>query len=462
MRSWLIFVSAATALTFSCKTADPNADEASTKRVSVEQGGMEYVTACDRKHVCRKFSRLIMGTDHLAQSDWTNDGQKEPSDAEVFAVLDEAAKLGINLFDTSPIYVGGVENRLGRWIKSRKQNITSNQFYYNQALNPDRKLYTLSKGGFPFDLFYSKKLDPGTHSQALKQALSNAGVLGGSPAADGSVALNNVPPGTYASRLFGSQQQIENRVAEELGHSDANLNSDVTIYLMHRDDNDYVKFQEVARNQTPVVTIMRALSNPKLADKYDLIGWSNWQTDRVNESVKLGATNANLIRPSFNSAYFSLFEMSSRSIHAGGIQVTHAEMMDQQFQRGIFQNPYSPLGGFSVLDKPEPRWENAKKAAKAKFDAGDAYWQNVYYSIFTDANEARFKRAEQFTKSFNAKNQTNYTVDQTINAYALAHNRTDFLTVGPINVAELRRTVGSLKLARMLTPKDLDYLYKGN
>ena len=466
MRTGLFLFSAAAiaALTFSCKTAEPTADDSSTKRVSIDQGGMEYVTACDRKHVCRKFSRLIMGTDHLAQSDWTNDGQKEPTDAEVFAVLDEAAKLGINLFDTSPIYVGGVENRLGKWIKSRKPSIASSQFYYNKDLNPDRKLYTLSKGGFPFDLFYSKKLESGTHSNALKQALTNMSVLDMSlsPAADGSIALNNVPPGTYASRLYGSQDQIESRVAEELGHTDNNLDSDLTIYLMHRDDNDYVQFKEVAREQTPVLTIMKALSSPQLASKYELIGWSNWQTDRVNESVKLGATTANLIRPSFNSAYFSLFEMSSRSIHAGGIQVTHAEMMDQQFQRGIFQNPYSPLGGFSVLDKPEPRWENAKKSAKAKYDAGDAYWQNVYYAIFTDANEARFKRAEQFTKYFNLAHHTNYTIDQTINAYALAHNRTDFLTVGPINVMELRRTVGALKLARMLTPKDLDYLYKGN
>ena len=46
--------------------------------------------------------------------------------------------------------------------------------------------------------------------------------------------------------------------------------------------------------------------------------------------------------------------MSKRTIHAGGIQVTHKEMMDENFQKGIKIMPYSPLGGFSIFDKPEP------------------------------------------------------------------------------------------------------------
>jgi aryl-alcohol dehydrogenase-like predicted oxidoreductase len=66
-----------------------------------------------------------------------------------------------------------------------------------------------------------------------------------------------------------------------------------------------------------------------------------------------------------------------------------------------------------------------------------------------------------FTSDFNAKRGTHYTIDQMINAYALSHPRTDFLTVGPITVEQLRRTVASIELARMLTPKDLEYLYSG-
>jgi aryl-alcohol dehydrogenase-like predicted oxidoreductase len=206
---------------------------------------------------------------------------------------------------------------------------------------------------------------------------------------------------------------------------------------------------------------MEVLGSPELGRKYWMIGWSNWQTDRVNESIQLSNKYAKLPKPALNSSYFSLFEMSSRSIHAGGVQVTHEEMMDANFQKGIFQSPYSPLGGFSILDKDEPKWENAKRAAKIKFDSGDAYWQNVYHSIFTEANKARYERAVQFTAKFNKMHNTNYTIDQTLNAYALAHKRTDFLTIGPISIEQLRRTVGSLKYSRMLTEKDLNYLYSG-
>jgi aryl-alcohol dehydrogenase-like predicted oxidoreductase len=278
---------------------------------------------------------------------------------------------------------------------------------------------------------------------------------------DGSTQLSDVPAGTYASRLFGKPLQINKRVGDELQGTLNNLGDDLTIYLMHRDDEDFIRFDAIRRQQTPVLSIMKALSHPSLANKYWSIGWSNWQTDRVEESVQLANRDPRLIRPSFNSAYFSLFEMSRRSIHAGGVQVSHNEMMDPNFQRGVLQNPYSPLGGFSILDKPEPRWENAKLDAKAKFDAGDAYWQNVYHSIFTPANEARYHRVESFTKKFNQRHRTNYSVDQMINAYALAHKRTDFLTVGPITVEQLRRTVGALRLARSLTAKDLAYLYRG-
>ena len=405
-----------------------------------------------------------MGTDHLAQSDWTREGKIAMSEEQIFAVLDEAAKLGINFFDTAPIYVGGIENTLGKWVRSRKQKMASESFYYEKNSNPDRKIYLLSKGGFPFDLYYSKKLDVGSHSVALKEALKTEGILDSDAATspDGSIPLRQVPAGTYASRLFGAKDQIKRRVAEELGHTVTNLNNDVTVYLMHRDDGDFLKFNEIERNKTPVETIMRALSDPELSSKYWTIGWSNWETDRINDSLRLAEGDTTLLKPTFNSAYFSLFEMSSRSIHAGGVQVTHEEMMDPNFQSGIKLSPYSPLGGFSVLDKPEPRWENAKRAAKAKYDAGDPYWQNVFYSIFTVANEARYERVEDFTKKFNREHNTAYTIDQMINAYALAHKRTDFLTVGPINIEQLRRSVGALKLARMLTKQDLDYLYYGN
>jgi aryl-alcohol dehydrogenase-like predicted oxidoreductase len=452
----VVVLSITTILLAGCSTT-----ENQLRHVSSEEIGIEYVDVCDRQGHCKKFSRLIMGTDHLAQSDWTQDGQGQMSDEQINAVLDEAVKLGINVFDTSPIYVGSIENKLGKWMDSREERIREDSFYSNGRLNPDRKLYVISKGGFPFDLFYSKKLEPGTHSNQLLDQLRTEDILTSRPSEDEALPLVNVPPGTYASRLFGSKKQIVNRVSEEIGHSSNNLNSRIiAIYLMHRDDNDFVRFKRVPREQTSVRTIMEALGDPRIAGLYWMVGWSNWETERVNESIGL-ATDSRLPKPVLNSPFFSLFEMSERSIHAGGIQVTHKEMMDLSFQEGIKLMSYSPLGGFSILDKPEPRWENAKRAAKKKFDDGDPYWQNVFNSIFTEANQKRYERVIAFTEKYNRENITDYTVDQMVNAYALAHKRTDFLTVGPITVEQLKRTVGALKLSRMLTEADLEYLYSG-
>ena len=439
--------------------------QAQKDTVLFKNKGMEYVEVFDQKGQSRKFSRLVMGTDHLVQANWTKKGQAKLNQQKVSEILNEAAKLGINFFDTSPIYVGGVEYRLGKWIKLSKDKIKKDEFYYNKNSNPDRKLYVLSKGGFPFDLYYSKKLEPGIHSKRLKQELKKQGIIEGNlvniAENKKAILLKNVPPGTYASRLYGNEEQIKTRVAGELKHSCQNLGCNITVYLMHRDDGDYIKFNEVVRDKTPVKTIMRALSSPRISKAFLLLGWSNWKTHRIQESLKLSKKYPNLTKPVINSPYFSLFEMTSRTIHAGGVQVTHEEMMDPNFQKGIKIMPYSPLGGFSILDKPEPKWENAKKAAKKKYDDGDPYWKNVYYAIFTPANKARYHRVVKFTDTFNKKNKTNYTVDQMINAYVLAHPRTDLLAIGPRTIPQLRRTVASLKLSRMLTKKDLDYLYYG-
>ena len=278
VRTRLIILSVSTIVLSGCSTT-----ENQTRDVSSEDIGITYVDACDRQARCRKLSRLIMGTDHLAQSDWTEDGQPQMSDEQVNAVLDEAAKLGINVFDTSPIYVGSVENKLGKWIKSRQERIHQGDFYDDSRLNPDRKLYTISKGGFPFDLFNSKELAPGTHSNELISQLRAEGILESNrPSEDESLPLRNVPPGTYASRLFGSKEQIVARVSEELGRSSNNLNNDIiTIYLMHRDDNDFVRFKRVPREQTPVRTIMESLDDQRIANRYWAVGWSNWETERV-------------------------------------------------------------------------------------------------------------------------------------------------------------------------------------
>ncbi len=446
------------------ESSDKNlAYKSSTKFLS--NVGMEYVNVPDKNGNNKKFSRIIMGTDHLLQAQWTNERQKLTSETEFNKLLDEAVRLGINTFDSSPIYVGNVESNFDKWVKLRNQNISRDNFYYNKKLNPDRKIYSISKGGFPFDLYNSKWLDSGTHSKEILDVLTTNNVLDSNlikPKNNGMRLNQNTPAGTYSSRLYGSKEQITHRVSDEINNIREHL-SNLTVFLMHRDDSDFFKFNQVKREQTPVKTILESLNDPKIKSKYDMIGLSNWKTQRVNESLALANKYPNLPKPVLNSPYFSLFEMSDiATIHAGGVQVFHRDMMNKDFEKGIKMMTYSPLGGFSILDKPEPRWENAKKAAKEKFDIGDAYWQNVYYAIFSSKNQERYYRVVEFTKKFNVTHKTDYTIDQMINAYALAHVRADFLTVGPINIDQLRRTVNSIKLSHILTTEDLEYLYNGN
>jgi len=410
---------------------------------SVEE--MEYVEVSNERNVKVKFSRLIMGTDHVAQDDWYGPNSRQITEEYVHQLFDEAARLGINLFDTSPIYVGDIENKLGKWMKSWKEK------------NPGKQVYALSKGGFPFDLYWSKKLPEGVNSNCVQELLKAKGIM-----AEGDDELPNVPNGTYISRLFGDDRQIASRIGDEIKHTLTNLGGAPTVYLMHRDDGDFINFEAVKRSQSSVLDIMEALSSKDLRQQFTFLGWSNWKPHRIMRSLNLSDNRPDLARPVFNSPYFSLFEMSERSIHAGGIQVTHEDMMNENFLKGIKIMSYSPLGGISILDRPEPCWVNARKDARKKYAQGDPYWKNVYHAIFTCANEARYNRVVDFTGQFNKKHGTSYTVDQMVNAYALAHTRADFLIIGPISVEQLRRSVGALKLAGMLTRKDLDYLYYGD
>ena len=411
---------------------------------SLTAEGMEYIEVCNEKNVRIKFSRLIMGTDHVAQEDWYGPNPRKITEQYIHELFDEAVRLGINLFDTSPIYVGDIENKLGKWMESWRKK------------NPHKEIYSLSKGGFPFDVYWSKRLPDGVNSYCVQEMLKIKGIM-----AEGDSTLPNAANGTYISRLFGSKDQIRERISEEIKHTLKNLRGAPTVYLMHRDDGDFINYETVKRSQSSVINIMEALSSKELHKNFTFLGWSNWKPHRIMRSLNLANMRPNLAKPVFNSPYFSLFEMSERSIHAGGIQVTHEEMMDKNFIKEIKIMSYSPLGGISILDKPEPRWANARKEARKKYSQGDPYWKNVYHAIFTCANEARYNRVNNFTKEFNKKHNTSYTIDQMVNAYALAHTRTDFLAIGPISIEQLRRTVASLKLSKMLTDDDLDYLYYG-
>jgi aryl-alcohol dehydrogenase-like predicted oxidoreductase len=351
---------------------------------------MEYLTVGEPPGRVLRLSRLVMGTDHLG---------KVPR-AQGLAVLDEAVRLGINAFDTAPIYANGIEETLGRWL----------------AAQPRQDLHVITKGGFPRDL----------------------------------------GPGTYRSRLRGDRATVVANVKEELDGSRSRYDRPIAIYLMHRDDVDFDDYRRVARPQTPAATILEALSDPTLTQHYGMIGLSNWSTARVAEARAAARANPALLRPVCHSPYFSLFEMGPVTIHSGGEQVTHDEMMDPGFQPGVRLMTYSPLGGFSIVRRG---WEAARLDALALKQAKERYWGHVHDAVFTPANAARYRHAEAFLKRFNARHRSAYTLDQLVDAYALAHPRSEFVVIGPRTLEQLRRTVASLTLARLLTRADLDALH---
>lgn len=424
------------------------ADNTTTSSCQGPNAAMEYVNVCGPAKsggtTCKCVSRLVMGTDHLGNF-WQQWGFPEGQlntpaaqrKADARKMLDYAQAKGINLFDTSPIYVDGIENTLGAWIKDKKQ------------INPSVKLYTLTKGGFPYD----------------------------------------VGPGSYESRLHGSVKDIVRNVADELRWSAPNLNGQIDFYLMHRDDIRFVNYEDRTfvdtqgkpRAQTPVTTILQALSDtnvygdiPELGgqairDHYTWVGVSNWTTARVDAAVQAAKSNTGLVKPMINSPYFSLFEMTGQyTIHSGGVEVTHAEMMDPNFQKGILIMPYSPLGGFPILDKGtaaqdgKDAWQNAKQVAKDLDNNHDRYWGNVYEAIFTPENEARFYRVHAISRAFALDGKT-YSLDQWLNAYVLAHPRTDLLAVGPIKKEHIDRTAATFALAKALRQRHdiLQWLYDG-
>ncbi len=351
---------------------------------------MEYVELGGQPGPHFRLSRLILGTDHLGNM----------PDRQTREILDEAVRLGINAFDTAPIYTDSIEIRLGAWLASRDS----------------AGLHVITKGGFPRD----------------------------------------IGPGTYSSRLEGPKAQLAANVLWELQKSRAKFERPFAVYLMHRDDADFRDYRRLDRPQTPVRTILEALADPLLRKHHGLLGVSNWETSRVEEAQRVAAESPELPRPVCNSPYFSLLEMGPVPIHCGGVQVTHEQMLDPEFQRGVKLMTYSPLGGFSIFSRG---WAAAKRHALELKREHDRYWGHVHDAIFHEANARRYERALEFTRTFNARNGTAFTADQVANAYVLAHPRSDFLLIGPRSIEQLHRTVRALELSKRLTPADLDFLH---
>ncbi len=417
---------------------------------------MRYVNVCGRKKDGTdgsvRLSRLVMGTDHLgnqwAQQDFPKKKaflgidcekiDKERLKDHAHSMFRSAAAAGINIFDTSPIYVEDIEFTLGSWIRSQE--------------NPD--LFVLSKGGFPFDD------GPGTYRSCFRVKING-----------------NSRIGTHEEIVANLKEEMHG-TEEKKGTLDHLSGAMLLFWIMHRDDIRYLDFKPVADvDQSGVIdekdkkiaalTILEAISDDRLRNYYEWTGVSNWSSERIEEILLAAASRPDLAQPMINSPYFSLFEMDDKNytIHSGGVQVTHAEMMDENFQKGIIIIPYSPLGGFPIFDSLERDkgeeeiteakvWERAAEVA-AKLDkagvdeAGDRYWGNVWEAIFTKVNHERFRRVYEASTYF-LVNGNDFTVDQWVNAWVLAHPRTDLLAIGPLDKEELNRTVDCFELADVL------------
>ena len=108
------------------------ADNFASTTCQGSNSAMEYVEVCGPSAsgagtFCRCISRLVMGTDHLGNL-WEQWGFPEGANqtpswerkSHAEQMLDFAVAKGINLFDTSPIYVEGIENSLGAWLQQKK------------------------------------------------------------------------------------------------------------------------------------------------------------------------------------------------------------------------------------------------------------------------------------------------------------------------------------------------------
>ena len=217
---------------------------------------MTYKEVCHREY-CKTFSKLVMGTDHLGTLG--DDGSRD--DKKAIEMLNLALRYGINAFDTAPIYIHGIEQLLGEWMRGKR------------ADNPNIVLHTITKGGFPFDI----------------------GV------------------GRYESRLEHNKEDIIRNIQGELKHSLSNLNHQIDVYLMHRDDVDYEEFKlRKDEPTTRVEDILEALSDQRFRNSYTWIGVSNWKDERVKDALRASReAEEKLLQPVISSPYFSLFEMDN-------------------------------------------------------------------------------------------------------------------------------------------------------
>lgn len=381
-----------------------------------------------------EMSKIVMGTGDLhSLVDANIKIPEEPGEAKKdavdkafrapFKLLDRAAELGINTFDTASIYAQS-EEILREWLDRRTEK---------------KQVYVIIKGGF-FEEDEKTKIDKKGDK--------------------------------YNSRLTGSPTEIKQKVEEEIEGSlnrlrvtetDKNKKDNVSfIFLTHRDDVSVKNGKIEDREKNTIENIAKGLADIELfKNNPPIFGLSNLSKERAQEflDVTTAKTELNKLVPIIFSPYFSLMEMIGGYSYPGTIQVTHNDMNleKEAYLPNLKVMTYSPLGGYGKLCTTW-KWEKAKEDASKETE----YLRGFHDAIFHKDNEQRLDRAKAVARKIVEDKGISCEPDQVLNAYVLAHSRVDHMIIGPLNEAQLNRSVESLKIAKILKDNDLlDYLYSG-
>lgn len=330
----------------------------------------------------KQISGLILGTSTL----YTN--------KNCSAILNAAVEYGVNTFDLAPSHLSN--DKVREWMLTFRKK------------DPETfgKLVFVVKGGFPTE---------------EKQ-------------------------GQYKSQLVGSAEEIARNVQKSLELTLAFYElPKADIFMLHRDDEDYVYNSVVKREKTPVKTIFEATK--QLSQFYSICSVSNWEDERALEFASLMGKD----KPLVCSSYFSLWERSGKPWH-GELSYKHEDLMNPSYLPGCTILPYSPLGGFFGSRISIAGVEEIEKWCDE--DGPDAVTQ----LLMTGRNKLKYARLKDYTEKLNDERMTSFSTLQMTIAYCLAHPRVTSGFTCVDSVEQLENNIRGYILSKSVPLADLDFL----
>ncbi len=339
----------------------------------------------------KRVSKMALGTVSLH------------SNKDCSLILNTAVEYGVTTFDLAPSYL--THDRVKEWLISLRQN------------DPDtfRRLVFIIKGGFP----------------------------------------EETKPGQYVSKLGGKSWKIAENLQEELEKALAFYElPKADLFVLHRDDEDYLCNKIILRPKTPVKNIFEALQNPVVRPLYTDFGVSNWEDSRVLELQTFRKLSGKSSDKLCVSPYFSLWERGAPA-WTGEYQTLHSSFAEAKYLPGCVNLTYAPLGGWFGSQICITSFDTAHKSAYA--EGGDD--RASIDAIFTPENRKRYERLRELTERLNRERCTSYTLAQIALAYSFAHPRVDGCFLAVQSVEELESDIQGYMLAKSLTKDDLSYLH---